>query len=272
MNILLLGANGMLGHAIQDVFSDHTLTCWDQAQLDITDEAAVKEKIPTVTPELIINAAAFTDVDACETNEEMANRVNGEAVGYLGAMAHRLKIPIVHMSTDYVFDGTKKEGYSENDLPNPINAYGRSKLLGERRLLSNTHHYYLIRTAWLYGPNGKNFVDTIIKLAAEKNKLQVVNDQYGNPTYTYELARSIKQMVENKIAYGIYHRTNDGVATWYDFAKAIVSLKGITTPVEPVSSRQFPRPAKRPSYSVLVSSKLPVLEPWENGLAEYLNR
>lgn len=272
MNILVLGANGMLGHAIQEVFRNHELTCWDQTQLDITDDTAVGEKIPAVKPDAIINAAAFTDVDACEEKESLATKVNGDAVGYIAAAADKLTIPLVHISTDYVFDGTKKEGYLENDFPSPINAYGRSKLRGEQQLMSHTHNYYLVRTAWLYGPNGKNFVETITAAAKEKNKLQVVNDQFGSPTYTVTLARSIQNLLENKLPYGIYHRTNDGVASWFEFAQAILAWRKIETPIEPVSSDAFPRPAKRPAYSVLKTSKLPVLEPWETALAEYLNR
>lgn len=272
MKILLLGANGMLGHASQEVFQDHECIGWDKAELDITDEAAVKQRILELKPEAIINAAAYTAVDDCEANEALATAVNGDAVGFVAAAAEHLKIPIVQISTDYVFAGTKKEGYTETDMPAPINAYGRSKLLGEQRLMAHTRSYYLVRTAWLYGPNGKNFVDTILKLAREEEVLKVVNDQFGSPTYTLDLARALKELLEKNLAFGIYHRTNEGVTSWYEFAKAILAWRSIATPVEPVTSAQFPRPAKRPKYSILKTSKLPVLDPWETGLAAYLSR
>ena len=178
-SLLILGAKGMLGGALTKVFADWRPTLWDQQDLDISDEQAVDRKTMELQPKVIINAAAYTNVDGCEQNNDLATRVNGLAVGYLAAAAKRIGATLVHYSTDYVFAGGKKEGYTESDKPNTVNFYGKSKLRGEKELQTNCRQYYLIRTSWLYGPGGKNFVDTILKLAESNKEIKVVNDQFG---------------------------------------------------------------------------------------------
>lgn len=243
---------------------------WDKDEIDITDKSQVSAKITDLAPELIINAAAYTNVDGCETNEDLATRVNGEAVGYLAQMAKEIGAALVHYSTDYVFDGAKKEGYVEVDKPNPINAYGRSKLVGELSIVNcQLLDYYLIRTAWLFGPKGKNFVETMLALADKGKPIKVVNDQFGCPTYAPDLAQATREIIESKKPFGIYHRTNSGVTTWYEFAKEIFRVFGRQVDLSPCSTADYPTPAKRPAYSVLVSTRLPALRPWPEALAAY---
>ncbi|PIS42445.1 MAG: dTDP-4-dehydrorhamnose reductase [Candidatus Kerfeldbacteria bacterium CG08_land_8_20_14_0_20_40_16] len=266
---LILGAKGMLGTELSFIFRDYHPILWDRAELDITIENDVEEKIEKLKPQLIINSAAYTNVDGAETNQEVANKVNGEAVGYLARVAKELDAVLIHYSTDYVFDGKNKEGYKENDPTNPINAYGQSKLIGEKALRENCRRYYLIRTSWLYGKIGNNFVETIIRLGKEKNEVRVVNDQFGKPTYAVDLAQRTRELVEERKEYNIYHITNEGVTSWYGFAKEIYKQIGLTTKVIPVGTSEFPRPAQRPNYSSLINTKLTPSRHWKEALAEY---
>jgi len=273
--VLIIGANGMLGHELAQTFAKYNPTLWDMSDIDITDKSQVDEKICALNPEIIINAAAFTAVDKCEEQEEIATKVNGEAVGYLVEVAHRLNATLVHYSTDYVFDGEKKEGYVESYVPNPINAYGRSKLAGEKAMgslgatASPLLKYYIIRTAWLYGIHGKNFVETMLSMAKAGEPLKVVDDQFGSPTYAPDLAKATLDIVENKKPYGIYHRTNDGETSWYEFAKEIFSVFGVKADLSECTTQEYPTPAKRPKYSVMVSTKLEPLRPWQEALQDY---
>lgn len=274
MRILLLGSKGMLAYKLIDAFKENDLVKWDLPELDITKREDVTNKITKLNPELVINAAAYTDVDGCETNKELALNVNGNAVGYIAEACNKINAPLVHISTDYVFDGKKSSGYSEECKKNPINAYGQSKALGEDLLMKNTKKFFLIRTAWLYGPHGKNFVDTIIRLASEKPELNVVMDQVGSPTYTGDLAKEIKEIVEKGIT-GIYHVTNSGSCSWFEFAKKILEISKIKKPVKPTTSIEFKRPAKRPAYSILVNKNLEKcgiakMRPWQDALKYYL--
>ncbi len=277
MNVLILGAKGMLGKELAKVFADDKPTLWDIDEIDITDPNQVNGKVSALSPELIINAAAYTNVDACEENEALATRVNGEAVGYLADVAARLGATLAHYSTDYVFDGSKKEGYAEGDAPNPINAYGRSKLAGERAIVKASKPLtralplscYLIRTAWLYGHAGKNFVETMLSLAEKGGPIKVVDDQIGSPTYATDLAQATRELVESKAESGIYHRTNGGVTSWYGFAKAIFEVYGKRVDLSPCKTSEYPRPAKRPAYSVLQSTKLLPLRAWQEALTDY---
>jgi len=271
--VLILGAKGMLGQALARVFSDADLSLWDLNQLDITDQQQVEQKILSLQPQIIINAAAYTDVDGCETNEDLAVRVNGLAVGYLASVAKHLGAILVHYSTDYVFDGQNSAGYKESDPTNPVNAYGRTKLRGEQELTKKGEKYYLIRTAWLYGPGGKNFVDTILTKAKSSDKLKVVNDQFGKPTYTLDLAQATRNIVEQNQPFGIYHITNQAPAsgiTWYEFAQAAVKLKNLSAEIEPCSTEEFPRPAQRPKYSMLINTKIKPMREWQEALNDYL--
>lgn len=271
MRLIILGAGGMLGQELARVFGDFEVTALDRHEIDITKNGKVEKEIGRVKPDVIINAAAYTDVDGAESNRETAFEVNELGVRNLAVAAKKTGAKLVHFSTDYVFPGDKKEGYKEDDLPGPAeNTYGESKLAGEKVLRKSGVEYYLVRTAWLYGAGGKNFVDTILRLATEKNELRVVNDQFGSPTWAADLARAIKELVEEKYEPGVYHLVNDGVASWYEFAREIMKLRNKNTMVVPVTTQEFPRPATRPKYSILINTKGPKLRDWREALQEYL--
>lgn len=261
----------MLGSELSLIFSDLQPICWDIDDLDITKEEIVQKRIREMSPSVIINASAYTNVDGAEDNEELANRINGTAVGHLAKTAELIGAKLIHYSTDYVFNGECESGYQESDKPDPVNAYGRSKLLGEQAIQKECKDYYIIRTSWLYGRGGKNFVDTMIKLGKENKAVKVVNDQFGKPTYTADLARQTRKLIEGDKPYGIYHVTNEKQASWFDFAEKIFELSGIKTTVIPVTSGEFPRPAKRPNYSSLINTKIPKQRSWESALSEYLS-
>ena len=294
--LLIVGAKGMLGKALAGAFSDREPVRWDKEEVDITKEADVREKIAKLKPSVIINAAAYTDVDACETNREIAFAVNGYAVGYLAKAARDISATLVHYSTDYVFNGNCVEGYAENDEPqNPVNAYGESKYLGEKLLKDASGlQYYLIRTSWLFGFHGKNFVRTMLELGKKEEKLSVVSDQRGKPTYAEDLARATRELVGKPLVQphgrtglgrnsglepypaGTYHLVNEPATTWYEFARAIFDAHAILHPqfkkpeITPCGSSAFPRPAHRPTYSILQNTKFPLLRPWREALEEYL--
>ena len=258
-NILILGANGLLGRDLAAVFPGARLC--GHKDLDITDEAAVKAYILEMKPDLVINAAAYTNVDGCEDDIETAFAVNGDAPGYIAAACREAGAVLVHYSTDYIFDGSKTE-YVESDQPNPINVYGASKFRGEQKIAENMDDYRIIRTSWLFGRHGKNFVETIRHLSRENETVRVVTDQVGKPTYTVDLARKTAEIAE--CPPGIYHATNDGACSWYEFARAFAPN------VVPCTSNEFPRKAKRPAYSVLVNTKTSPMRPWKEALDDYL--
>lgn len=273
--VVLVGANGMLGRALAKAFAAEDVIALTHAELDITDRDSVLKAIYTIQPTIILNAAAYTKVDDCETNRELANAINGKAVGYLAEAAKICNATLVHYSTDYIFAGDHADGYTE-EMPgnHPVNAYGVSKLLGEQAIHDQTHahwsNYYILRTAWLFGLHGPNFVDTMLKLGATRPALKVVNDQHGSPTFTDDLAVATHQLIESKQPFGTYHITNAGVCTWYDFATEIFKQANMVVTVEPCSSAEYPRPAKRPTYSVLLNTKVPTLPAWQDALQRYL--
>lgn len=256
---LIIGSSGMLGSDLCKVFPDAVkLTHHD---LDITDRDQVIESILEIKPDVVINAAAYTNVDGCEDNKELAFQVNGYGPGYIAEACARAGAKLVHFSTDYVFDGSKKE-YVESDIPDPINVYGDSKLLGEKKIIENMDDYRIVRISWLFGIHGKNFVETMLKLSGEMDTVKVVNDQFGKPTYTMDLASKVKEIIE--LDPGIYHITNDGICSWYEFASSIIDN------VIPCTSEEFPRKAKRPKYSVLVNTKTGPMRHWKEALKDYL--
>ncbi len=272
--ILILGAQGMLGQDLRTILADFNLILWDQPEIDITDQNQVNSKIKNLKPDIIINCAAYTDVDGCETNQDLAMQVNGLAVGYLAEITKEMDTTLMHISTDYVFNGQNKQGYTEDSQAiDPLNIYGRSKLKGELFLKEKADNYYLIRTSWLYGKKGNNFVETMLKLAQEKDSLKVVNDQFGKPTRTIDLAEQIRYILDNNLDFGSYHVTNEtktGGISWHDFAQKIFELAEIKIDLQPCSTKEFPRPAQRPAYSALINTKLPQLRNWQEALAEYL--
>ena len=250
--IFLIGSNGMLGHALTAILSQqHKLICFDLPELDITDLASFKSAVISHQPNLIINVAAYTDVDGCETNTELAFAANARGPRNLAIVCSELNIPLVHISTDYIFDGTSIAPYQESDAPNPQSVYGKSKLVGEQHVRKLCPKHYIIRTSWLYGEHGKNFVATMLRLAQERDELGVVNDQTGSPTYTVDLAQAIAELITQP-AYGTYHITNSGTCTWYEFTLEIFKQAGIRgVRVNPITTEEINRPAPRPQNSVL---------------------
>ena len=266
LNLLITGANGQLGHEMRNVLADDRrfnavftdVAGEDIATLDITDEQAVEQIMAANAIDIIVNCAAYTAVDAAEENEPLAARLNADAVGILARVAKRHGAHMVHVSTDYVFDGQGCIPYTEDMATNPQSAYGRTKLEGERQLQQALgDDAVIMRTAWLYSPYGKNFVKTMLTLGKDKPALKVVFDQVGTPTCARDLARAIVTvMTADQWHGGIYHYSNEGVISWYDFTLAIHRLTGITTcDVQPCHSDEFPAKAHRPAYSVLDKSK-----------------
>lgn len=251
MNVLIAGAKGMLGTDVtRRLSSRFNVTACDLRELDITDNFAVPEYVRRLRPDIIINCAAYTNVDGCETESDVAYKVNAMAPRTLAAAAESVGAKLVHISTDYVFDGETGVPYSENDPTNPLNVYGKSKLMGELLVKDLTHRFFIVRTQWLYGESGGNFVKTMLKLGEERDRIRVVNDQFGSPTYTRDLAAAIEQLMVTE-NYGVYHLTNGGTVSWYAFAETVFELAGVPTCLEPCTTADFPRPARRPKFSKL---------------------
>jgi dTDP-4-dehydrorhamnose reductase len=272
---VIFGATGMLGSMFVRALPEALF--FSGAQADLTKKGAVEKILETYHPGVVINCAAYTDVDGAEEHEDVANKVNGEGVRALAAAAKKIGARLVHFSTDYIFDGQNAHGYAEDAQPKPLNAYGRSKLAGEQAVQEETDNYLLIRTAWLYGPNGKNFVDTMRKKMESGEALRVVGDQEGSPTYTSDLVDATLLLLAKAAPSGIYHLVNSGRVSWFGFAQKIQALLGTHAPLEEVFSDAFPRPAQRPQYSVLNNTKLKnikinPLPEWEDALARYLTK
>jgi dTDP-4-dehydrorhamnose reductase len=278
--ILVIGARGMLGRDLMAIlhasFSEDEVIGWDIEDIDIRKEDDSVAKIEGLRPEVLIHLAAYTDVDGCESDREIAFAVNAEGTRHVARAASTCHAKMVYLSTDYVFGGEKREPYSETDAPHPLNVYGDSKLKGEKYIQEWVKDFLIIRTQWLYGPCGKNFVDSILKQAEGKKTLSIVDDQTGSPTYTVDLAKVISQLVRLKVR-GVFHVTNRDVCTWYTFGQAILSLSGLSdVRVSPISSRELGRPAARPTYSVLDCRKLEKetglkMRPWPEALKDYLS-
>lgn len=302
MKVLIVGSKGMLGQEFIRQLNMITLehgniitieaVGWGREELDITKEAEVARKIGQLKPDVIINCAAYNNVDKAEGEPEKANLINGEAVGYLAAAAADCGAVFVHFSSDYVFDGLKGE-YAEDDEPNPISKYGESKLLGEKQLYDN---YYLVRTSKLFGPPGsgetskKSFPEMMLGIARKNGKIEVIDSEVGSPTYVKDLAEATLVLIgfpplkvrggvggvmnDDKLRQsypsGIYHITNSGSCAWYEYAKAALEYTGVNAEVIPVGSDYFPRKARRPSRVILLNTKLPSLRPWQEALKEFL--
>ncbi len=312
MKVLVIGSKGMLGaefvRQIQLRDRDEVVL-WGREDFDITNAQEGVEKISLLKPALILNCAAYNNVDKAEDEPEVANAINGEAVGYLARAAAKCDATFVHFSTDYVFGGDAQDGYYEEDIPNPISAYGHSKALGEQRLLSifchserssseaeeshmmqgvrslhsarasveMTNKWYIVRTSKLFGPPGtgatskKSFPEMMLGFARSKGRIEAIDGEAGSPTYIYDLAKSVLAMVEGHATSGIYHIVNTGACTWYEYAKAAVEFAGVHAEVVPVGPERFPRKAKRPARIVLINTKLPPLRPWQEALKEFLS-
>ena len=274
---LITGANGMLGHDLQSVLAGRDVTAPSRAELDVTDLDAVREA--SAGHDFIINAAAYTKVDDAEEHEDFAYAVNATGAANLATAAAENGAQLVQLSTDYVFDGTATTPYAENSPLGPVSAYGRTKAEGERLAQQlNPGRTHVIRTAWTYGQHGPNFARTMLRLAAERDELTVVSDQVGQPTWTLDLANQIVALLDSGAPAGIYHGTNSGEASWYDFARAIFSAAGLDADrVKPTDSSQFVRPAPRPPYSVLGHSAwktvgLAPMRNWREALAAAANQ
>lgn len=270
MKILITGANGSLAYALKSRLSAYEVTALDRGAFDITNRDQVLETIMKLKPDFVLNAAGYTAVDDAEDNYDETFRVNAEAVQYLAEACSTNNAFLIHFSTDYVFDGKKEQGYSEDDAKHPLSAYGKSKAVGEDLIKDHCDKYAIIRSSWLFGPHGKNFVDTMLKLADEKAEINVVNDQKGCPTYTMDLADAVAAFIQNPQA-GIFHISNSSILTWFDFAKLIFKMARKSTVVKPISSLELGRKAQRPQNSVLINNKLPHLRTIDKALAEYLN-
>ena len=250
MKILITGSNGMLGHDLCEALSDHELVLTTSKTLDITDERQVMDAICDERPDVVINSAAYTNVDGCEENPNLAYEVNGKGVENLALACRKTDCALVHISTDYVFDGSATQPIPEDGEIGPISVYGKSKLKGEEAILEILDKYFIVRTAWLYGINGGNFPKTMLELAKDHSELTVVYDEVGTPTYTADLAGGIADLIETEY-YGIYHLTNSGSCSWCEFSRYIFEIAGVDVKVIPVTAAEFARPAPRPSYSVL---------------------
>ena len=276
MKILITGANGMLAKSVKErLKKGNELICTDVSELDITNKDQVLEFVQDLKPEYIINCAAYTAVDKAEEVYDLADKINGDGPANLALASKLVDATLVHISTDYVFNGDLdvSKSYVEDDAVGPVTVYGKTKLHGEQGVKDNTDKYYIFRTAWLYG-DGNNFVRTMLNLAKNHDEVSVVSDQHGSPTYAEDLADIIGQAIEKKIPYGLYHATNQGFTTWYEFTKKIYELSDITIKVKPVTSEEFVRPAKRPKNSQLDKTKLLsqgiTIPSWEDGLQRYL--
>ena len=277
MKILITGANGMLAKAMKEELKGEELICTDVAELDITNAEQVNEFIKKVSPEYIINCAAYTAVDKAEENEELVYKINAIGPKNLAVAANDNNAILIHISTDYVFGGDKpiEQDYSEDDPKNPQAVYGTTKLAGERFIQENCSKYYIFRTAWLYG-EGHNFVRTMLDLAKTRDEVKVVNDQHGSPTYAVDLASIIHQAMYKKIEFGVYNSTNLGYTTWYDFTKMIFEIENVKCKVTPVTSEEFKSPAKRPKNSQMSKDKLLkngiIIPTYEEALRRYLSK
>ncbi len=260
MEVLVTGALGQLGHEIRRLSrnKDFSFTFTDINDLDITSKSGMDLYFQNKKVDAVINCAAYTAVDRAQEESLLARRVNSDSCSYLSDLSRKYGFGIIHISTDFVFSGKKNTPYRENDKTDPLSVYGKTKLEGEKHIISKARSYIIIRTSWLYSSFGNNFVKTIIKSSGEKNELRVVCDQVGSPTYAGDLASAIVRILPRFIRgmRQIYHYSNEGTASWYDFAMAICELREINTPVIPVSSAEYVSPAKRPAYSVLSKEKI----------------
>jgi dTDP-4-dehydrorhamnose reductase len=261
LKILVTGGNGQLASCIQMISSKyldtHAFSYRSSSELNIADIAAVLKEFESGAYDYCINTAAFTNVDGAEKDNDLADLVNRQGAKNLAEASNTFNVVLVHISTDFVFDGVQSMPYTEKDPTNALGSYGSSKLKGEQAISSICQKYFIIRTSWLYSEFGSNFLKSMLNYGRERNELSVVFDQIGTPTYAMDLAEALLLFLKPKMAdYGVYHYSNEGVASWYDFAKAIFDINGISVQLHPIRSDAYPLPAKRPSYSVLDKSKI----------------
>ena len=280
MKIIVAGSKGLLGREVVRVCGAcddeviETDVTPDKMVLDITDLDSITGILKSETPHWLINCAAYTDVDGCEEHEDIAFSLNAQGPRLLAQACERYGTKLLHISTDYVFNGEKSAPYTEEDVPNPISVYGRTKLAGEEGILKSMQDFIIVRPQWLFGPHGKNFVSTILGIARERDSINVVNDQWGSPTYSKDLAKALRRLIDHD-ARGIYHVCNRGRATWYELAKKAVEIMELDTKVVPVATSEFPRPAPRPKNSLLSTKKFTdvtgkLMPVWQISLQHYI--
>jgi dTDP-4-dehydrorhamnose reductase len=273
MRLLVTGAAGMLGQEVVAAAQrlGHEVAAWDLPECDLTDERATHDAVMRLEPRAVVNCAAYTNVDAAEDDEPTAERVNAAAAGNLARACAATGARLVHVSTDYVFDGSKREPWIESDAVAPLGAYGRTKLHGEEQVAAALEDHAIVRTAWLFGPHGPNFVSTMLRLAAERDEVSVVTDQVGSPTFAGHLAPALVDMAERSDR-GIFHGAGAGSCSWYELTLEAFDAAGVSCRVLPTTAAQFARPAPRPAYSVLGSEREhPItLAPWQEGVRAHL--
>lgn len=270
MNVLITGAAGQLGRELQRVFADCDVVAADRSMADITDRDAVDALVDGIKPDLIVHSAAFTAVDRCETEVETAFAANATGAMHVARAAQRVGAGMVHLSTDYVFDGLLGRPYTEFDAVNPRSAYGRSKEAGEQLVRSHCERHWIVRTQWVHGVEGGNFARTMLRLGRERGAVSVVDDQSGSPAFTFDLAPQIRRLVETGIP-GTYHVSNEGECTWFEFAAAVFEAAGLDVALSPTDTASFGAPAPRPAYSVLDNLMtrqigLPAMPHWRESL------
>ncbi|MEA2394032.1 MAG: dTDP-4-dehydrorhamnose reductase [Solirubrobacteraceae bacterium] len=274
MRLLVTGARGMLGRAVCAAAArlGHDVVGLSRAELDVTDADHVRRVVAAAEPRAVVNCAAWTDVDGAEMAEGAATAINGAGAGNVARAATEVGARLVHVSTDYVFDGAKETPWVESDPVGPIGAYGRSKLAGELEVAAAAPEHAVVRTAWLFGAGGLNFVDTMLALGGERDEVSVVTDQTGSPTWSVHLAEAVVELAERRGDVGIFHAAGAGACSWYELAVEVFDRAGMSCRVRPTTSERFARPAPRPAYSVLASERdeAPVLPPWQDGVAGYL--
>lgn len=275
MKLLVTGAAGMLGRDVMLAAGNagHDVVGFGHAELDIADEAAVRAKVEAERPDVIVNCAAWTDVDGAEEAEQEATRINGAGAGNVAAAAAAVDASVVYVGSDYVFDGSKGAPYVETDETAPLSAYGRSKLAGEEATRAANKRHFIVRSAWLFGTGGPNFVETMLRLATDHGEVLVVRDQVGSPTYTWHLAYGIVRLIEG-VEFGIHHMAAAGACSWYEFAREIFEQAQVECKVMSATTEMLGRPAPRPAFSALTSQREHAIElpPWQEGLAAYLSQ
>ena len=276
MKVLVTGVKGQLGYDVVNELEKrgHIAIGTDIEEMDITNKDSVSSVIKESTPDAVIHCAAYTAVDAAEDNEAICRKINAEGTQNIADVCKELDIKMTYISTDYVFDGEGERPWEPEDERTPLNVYGQTKYEGELAVQNTLDKYFIVRIAWVFGVNGKNFIKTMLNLGKTRDSLTVVNDQFGSPTYTYDLAKLLVDMVETE-KYGIYHATNEGICTWYEFACEIFKQAGISVKVSPVSASEYPAKAKRPSNSRMSKEKLTQngfekLPTWQDALSRYL--
>lgn len=275
MVVLVTGAKGQLGQSLQFIsekYSNIQFYFYSSTALDITNKNNIEKIFTLIKPKFCINAAAYTAVDKAESEVKRTFQINVTGAKNLAQVCNQFTTTLIHVSTDFVFDGNKDSPYTEEDITNPKGVYGKTKREGEIEIINNVKHYFIVRTSWLYSSFGNNFMKTMLKLAKDRDNLSVVNDQIGTPTHAVDLAKAIVKIVlSGSKNYGIYHFSNEGNTSWYGFAKEIFDINQITIDLKPIPTSEFPTPAKRPKYSVLDKSKIKSefdisIENWENSL------